>query len=127
LKSLPYEAGGILMPFNDELHLSVIMNDPCQQKLCLIARITTVYPQRYHDPSCLLYAGDHPFLKHTSYVVYSKSTQVRCAHIKNMLAKRYFITKEDFSPAIFKRVADGLYASEETPQWALDYAEAVGI
>ena len=115
------------MPFEPEPHLFAILNDPCPDKLCLVVMVTTIYSNRVHDPACLLDAGDHPFIKHPSYVLYRRASLVRASQIITCTAQGLYVPKEDFPPAAYQRIRDGLYDSEETKRAMINYAVAVGI
>lgn len=114
------------MPFNPDLHLFAILNDPCSNRLCLVVMITTIYEDRHYDPACLLNAGDHPFVRHPSYLLYRAADTLRASQIVSLIDQKYYIPKEDFDAAVFRRIADGLFASEETKRWVTRYAETVG-
>lgn len=115
------------MPFNPKLHLFAILNDPCPQGMCLLAMVTTIKDKRPYDATCILTAGDHPFITHPSYVLYRLASEVRADHIRNMLEKQYYRPKEDFASAVLQRVADGVYASDETRPSVARYANSVGV
>ena len=127
MADLPYKGGGILMPYQPEPHLFAIMNDPCPSRLCLVVMVTTIYEGRSYDPACVLHEGEHPFIKHDSYVLYRRASQVRAVQIQNMIGQKYYIPKEDFDSLIFQRIVDGLFASEDAKPWAVRYAESCGL
>lgn len=127
MPDLPYKSGGILMPFQPDLHLFAIMNDPCPAKLCLVVMVTSVRANRKHDPTCILDVGDHPFITHPSYMLYRMAETIRADQISARITKRVYIPKEDFPPAVFNRIASGLYTSEETRGRILTYAKQNNI
>ncbi len=124
MTALPYRSGGLLMPFNPDLHLFAILNDPCPQKHCLVVMVTSLKPKRAHDATCILEAGDHPFVTRQSYLLYRMADTIRADQIRTRIGQNMYIPKEDFAPPVFKRIADGLYNSEETRGRILRYAEA---
>lgn len=125
--SLPYRGGGILMPFNDKPHLFAIMNDECRDGQCLVIMLTTVHRGRYFDQTCIVNAGEHPFVQHESYLLYRKAETPRAQHVRNMLSKGYFRPKDDFSTALFDRIALGIYDSDETTPRIIRYADSVAL
>ena len=52
-------------------HLKIIVSDPAKDfDNLLIVSVTTFREGKFHDPSCFLNPGDHPFIKHKSYVAF---------------------------------------------------------
>ena len=127
MAQLPYKSGGLLIPFNPELHLFCILNDPCASRLCLVTMITTIYDGRHHDPACVIDVGDHPFIRHPSYLLYRAADTLRASQIVSLIDQKYYIPREDFEAAVFKRIRDGLFASDETKRWAINYARDLRI
>lgn len=115
------------MPFDEKPHLFTILNDPCTDKLCLIVMISTIYANKKHDAACILDAGDHPFIGHPSYLVYRLADTIRAHQISDLIGRKYYVAKEDFEPAVFKRITDGLFASDNTKGRILKYADEVGV
>lgn len=124
---LPYEMAGLLMPYNDAPHLFAVMNDPCPEGLCLVLMITSVKERRYYDPTCVLNVGDHPFIRHPSWVAYRIADMPRANHIGNMVDKKLFVVKEDWDAAVFNRIASGIYNSDEAKLGVIKYATANNI
>jgi hypothetical protein len=123
----PYEMAGLLMPYNDAPHLFAVMNDPCPDGQCLVLMVTTLKAGRYHDPACLLNVGDHPFIRHPSWIAYRIAETPRAAHVGNMVDKKLFIPRDDWTPAVFNRLAAGIYNSDDTRGGIIKYANANNI
>lgn len=51
-------------------HLFVVLTDPCPEGAVLLVPICSQYERC--DKTCLVGAGDHPFLKHPSFVFYAR-------------------------------------------------------
>ncbi len=115
------------MPSPDKHHLFVVMNDPCPDKLCLVISITTIHDGRAFDPACVLQAGDHPFITHPSYVKYRLAETIRAFQIVKLIKSNVYIPREDFDPAIFARIAAGIYESEDVARRIVLYAEAQDV
>jgi hypothetical protein len=124
---VPYRRACLLRPFNDVMHLFVVMNDPCPNSLCLCVMISSVKKNRNYDSACLLQKGDHDFITGQSYVVYRLAEQESSHHIANMVAKKYYVLKADMSEAVFAKIVAGLHASDETRPRIITYANNVGI
>ncbi|MES2343641.1 MAG: hypothetical protein V4597_18380 [Pseudomonadota bacterium] len=127
MASLPYRAGALLIPFNPKLHLFAILNDPCQDKQCLVVMVTTIYEGKKYDPSCVLKEGDHPFIERPSYLLYRMAETIRSAQIETRLGQKYYVAKPDFEEEVFTRIVNGLYASDETRLRIIRYAENNGV
>lgn len=123
----PYRAAGILMPYNDVPHLFAVMNEPRTDGLCLTLMVTSVKPNRPHDPTCILNTGDHSWLTHESYILYRTVNQTRIAHLDNMLARGYYTFDSYFPEHSFARIAAGISASDDTPGSMIRYARGLGF
>ena len=124
---LPYEMAGLMMPYNDVPHLFAVMNDPCPDGSCLVLMVTTIKEKRYHDPTCILTAGDHPFLRHDSWIAYRLAEIPRAAHVGNMVDKKLFLHREDWDAPVFNRISSGIYNSDDTKLGIVKYATANNI
>ncbi|WP_373413732.1 hypothetical protein [Ensifer aridi] len=123
----PYRKASFLGPINEVHHLFAVMNDSCAEHQCLIINITSIKPHKSHDPTCVLEAGDHPFIQHPSYVLYRMAQTPRWSHIGRMVDLNYYLTRDDWGDEVFNRIAQGIYDSEETPLRIIRYAETNGI
>ena len=76
---IPLAKGTILVPSGRDKHLHIICNDPtaypkyANAETVLLVNITTLNRELPFDDSCILNVGDHPFIRHESYVYYSKA------------------------------------------------------
>ncbi len=76
-----------------------------------------------HDPTCLLYPGDHQFVKHPSYVKYSSSRIEDVQKIMNGIASGIFDPKDPMESGIFARICKGLPESRHTAPKILRFFE----
>ncbi|WP_426032868.1 hypothetical protein [Caulobacter sp. DWP3-1-3b2] len=60
-------------------------------------------------------------------MLYRMAETVHAAQIRNRIGQKIYVPRDDFGPAVFKRIADGLFASEETRGRILKYAENNGV
>lgn len=95
--------------------------------MCLTIMITSIKDGKYYDSACTLDVGDHPFIKHPSYLLYRLADTTRASHISNLVCKNYYIPKEDFPQATFARISAGIRTSDDTPLRIIRYADQVGI
>ena len=80
---VPYRRATLLVPSgpahdSDQKHLFIVLTDPAQvlgydEKHSLLVGVSTIHQSVAHDPACELFAGDHPFIRHKSYVYYAEA------------------------------------------------------
>lgn len=123
----PYKRAAFLKPTDEAAHhLFAVMNDPCVARLCLIVNISSI-GSRVHDPACILDVGDHPFIRHRSYVVYRLAETIHAIRYTQFVAKGIYIPRDDWAPAIFAKIAAGLHQSGDVPKRIFVCAEKNGI
>lgn len=110
--------GTIMIPTGPCYHLHVICNDPVfyprtQKDSVLLVNISTVNPLINYDQTCLLNAGDHPFIKHESYVYYRKADIFGTHSIQRSIADGSFIADAPFRQEVFEQILSGFSTSRE--------------
>lgn len=111
----------------DLLHLFVVLCDPFgQPPKCLLVSLSTVRQDAYHDCSCLLYVGDHPFVKQTSYVKYSTCRLEEATKLEKAVATGIFRQHAMMDGAIVARIFCGCLSSKHTPKEIKDLIIANG-
>jgi hypothetical protein len=94
-------------------HLNIVITDPDEEQNYLVVPVTTYHTQddgtpfSGQDKSCLLGPGDHPFIKHDSYVKYAKARIMSFIEIFNGIRKGILIAKEDVDAQVLKAIQDG--------------------
>lgn len=83
--------------------------------------ICSVKPNMPHDTTCLVAAGDHPFLQHASYVAYSKCRIEAAADVAKLVNSGYFVVKEQASEALVARIVGALPGSKFIKPFARDF------
>ena len=68
----------------------------------------------WNDPACILEEGDHPFIRHKSFVIYSFACISRASIIQKKIQEREFQVREKLSLDVFSRVMDGFEQSDRT-------------
>ncbi|MEW9857854.1 hypothetical protein [Pseudomonas putida] len=100
----------------DLKHLYILLNDPSgKDKLVLMVSISTVHPEKYHDPTCILEPGDHSFIRSKSYVMYSMARIESVKTLENGVAQNLLIPKEPMAAEVFTRICQGVLDSKRTP------------
>lgn len=59
------------------------------------------------DQTCILTKGEHPFLKHSSYINYKDALLADINLIKESIKKKVINTHTDVPPLILKKIKDG--------------------
>ncbi len=73
------------------------------------------------DDTCLLNVGDHPFIRHTSFVFYAEAKIAKTARIQSGFEQGKLTRQPDLADDVFDRVAAGITVSPDTPQNILRY------
>lgn len=122
---LPFRKASLLIPAQTSQHsphLYILLTDAFQYadegksyKANIITSISTL--TKRSDKTCLLYAGDHPFIRHDSFVAYY-TTRIQSTDILvEGVEKGIFIAKPPFNDDIMARIAKGLTESPQTPRY----------
>jgi len=124
---VPYKRASLLIPFHNSPHLFILLNDPCEQGLCLSVMISSIKQNKPYDAACVLEPGVHEFITLKSSVVYRQAETPAAKHIGNMVDRKYYTVKADVSEDLFKKVVSGLFASDNTRPRIITYANGVGL
>jgi len=114
---MPVRKGTLFMPSGGTDHLHVVMNDPVYDpiaghELVLVASVTSIYPDRHYDPTCLLKVGDHPFVRHDSYISYRHAELLRVDGLSAKIASGEVSRSHPVSDALFQSILAGFGASD---------------
>ena len=133
---LPLNRATLLIPSGpqgdqDRKHLFILLTDPhddeAGKKSVLMVSLSTVRVGIPHDPTCILYAGDHPFVKHDSYVLYQKARLEDADKVLRGVKNGQLVPHDPMDGAVFARVCKGLEESRLTPVKLLAfYQKAIG-
>ncbi|WP_209037604.1 hypothetical protein [Mameliella alba] len=97
----------------------IVCNDTCRHGLNLLVNISSFYDGC--DRTCLLDAGDHPFVRHLSYVFYAKAQISKAEQIQRGVDREILIPQPDMDEGVFTRVEAGVTASSDTPMNVVRY------
>ncbi len=123
----PYRKGTVLAPVGGSPHLHIICNDPVFYPIhgcecILVVNISTVYPEpAFHDPACYLNVGDHPFVRHKSYVFYSDAIIWKVPNVISREQSGELEKKADIDEHVFQRIIDGYELSDFTTNKVLKF------
>jgi len=109
---------------NDGYHLFIQVTEQLgENNEILIVNASTIHPNIYHDSTCVLNVGDHPFIIHPSYVRYDKSRIVPIEKIQNGIRTNTLIPREMLSEDVFNRLIQGFHNSPHVAPLILSFLE----
>lgn len=73
-----------------------------------------------YDETCVLQVGEHPFLRHTSYISYAHARVDRASDVQEHLNSQYFRVAERASAELSSKILAGLEASRRVPRFIKD-------
>ena len=118
-------SGPISDPYRKHLH--VVLTDLFgKASQVLVTSIASIRSKKYDD-TCILEPGEHPFLRHHSYVLYRATRLLEVQRIKQRLKSLEFIPQDDVSEEVYKRIVFGLFESKATPQFAKTTMRDIGL
>lgn len=79
----------------------------------LAVNITTIVPDQHHDNTCILNVGDHPFVRHPSYVLYREAAILGADTTASKIQSGEFSVHDPCTDEIFRRIVDGFEVSDE--------------
>ena len=114
----PVKKGAILIPTGPTDHLHIICCDPIfypviNKDCILLVNISSVDEDMYYDNTCILNIGDHPFIKHPSYVFYKKAVIYGVESICRNVDEGNFFIHHPTNEAVYQRIIAGFEASSE--------------
>jgi len=134
LMFLPYPGACLLMPSGPaddpgRNHLFVVLTPPHSSDdvlSVLTVSLSTWHDDRPCDDSCVLDVGDHPFVRHRSFIRYNRARISPAQVLIDGVQKGDFRGKQSLDVDALQRVIDGLNRSPDvTPRVARFYRSAV--
>jgi hypothetical protein len=106
-------------------HLFVVLNAPyCESggvPSVAMVSFRSLAPDLPYDQTCLLNKGDHPFIKHPTWVDYGKARIEAAAAIERGVRSGILVQHDPLSEAVFRRITAGLCTSPMTPMKVSDF------
>ena len=93
-------------------HLFFVLNDPKDEEEVVLASVSSM--RRLADATCLLEPGDHPFIRHESFLDYRLCRTYPRTHLEPLVGSGYFERREDASEDLIERIIDGAFRSKHT-------------
>jgi hypothetical protein len=103
---------------NKKEHLHVIVAHPNKNGTFIWVSVCSVKNGIYHDPTCIISGGSHPFLPNKSFISYNFAYFQNLNHINKMIGLRYYRQSTDIDAADLARICQGMNISLETPNGA---------
>lgn len=128
LDYFPYRKGTILAPSGPTDHLHIICNDPIynHEYHCdgvLVVNVSSIRPGVKYDSACVFDGGEHPFIRHPSYVAYRFAVVWRVPTINLKIEQGAYSTHDDFSEHHFSRILSGFEQSLFTEPKIIRYSK----
>jgi uncharacterized protein YifN (PemK superfamily) len=100
----------------EKRHLNIVVSDPDEESCYLVVPITTYLDEDKNtrseqNNSCLIEAGEHPFIKRKSWAKISMSRCMSFIEIYNGVKRGLLIDKKDILPEVLKRIQENVKSS----------------
>jgi len=104
-------------------HLWIIVTDPlASSHEAVIVNVTTL--RQHSDTTVVLKPGDHPYIQHDSVIFYADARLADVRNIQAGIDGGWFRQYDACSPALLKRIQEGLLASKFTRNKIKDFCRA---
>lgn len=112
----PVQKGTILLLSGAKEHIFFICNDPVfyprlNKNTFLAVNLTSVSEEFESDNTCILNVGDHPFVKHPSYIFYRRAEIFGTETVTNGVSAGDIRVHQPCEIATFQRILDGFAVS----------------
>lgn len=98
-------------------HLFVLMTDPIGvDKEILLVSVSSIKQGAWYDDSCLLYKGDHEFIKRPSFVSYHHSKIITADSLISGVNKDMFRPCGTVTDEVMALICKGLEESDHLPE-----------
>lgn len=119
----------LLVPSGPGLHLFFVVFGPVTladygpMPQVAMASATTLRDGIPHDPACVLEAGEHPFIRHRSFVAYRHMRLDSTQHIESMVRSAVWKPHEPCTAQLLDRIVAGVCRSQLAPR---EYKHVLG-
>ena len=102
-------------------HLFIVLTNPADipdlpPQSCLSVSLCTIRTSPY-DLTCIVQAGEHPFVVSSSYISYRHARIDQAIHFEKMVDACTFFPHVPVSADLFTRIYSGIHASKQTPNY----------
>jgi len=92
-------------------HLWVVLTPPDDTGEVVIVNFTS----DHFDTTCPIEVGEHPFVKHRTFVRYQDAVLTSAKLLQKGVSKGFLQPHKPLSPALLKRIREGAVISDFTP------------
>lgn len=127
---LPLKRATLLVPSGpqsdpDRKHLFILLTDPADdgsgQNAVLMVSLSSVKSGMPHDPTCILYPGDHPFVRRASFVFYARARLEEADKLLRGVKDGKLVAHDPMDSGMFARICKGIEESRFTPPKILKF------
>lgn len=111
-------------------HLHIIVWGPSaagpsygSRPIVVLVGVTSIRPGLPHDSTCTLACGDHPFIRHPSFVAYRFMRYLAAIDVHQNVASGLWTPHVDCSQALAQRIVEGVKISGSVPRHFRDIIE----
>uniref|UniRef100_UPI0040477DD7 hypothetical protein n=1 Tax=Rheinheimera sp. TaxID=1869214 RepID=UPI0040477DD7 len=124
----PMRRGTLLIPSGPVKHLHFVCSDvhfsPHKNgEKVLLVNISSVDPDLYVDSTCILQPGDHPFIRHESFVYYKHAELYSPDRITDEVLKGNYDVHQPCTDELMQRILDGFAGSREIKRYVQRFYE----
>jgi len=102
-------------------HLFTLVTDRCGNGQHLLLNVSTIRDGQFHDNTCELAPGCHPFIKDPSWVVYRSAQIQAAARLGKMVDGWVYKLHDPASIELADQMLGGVATSRFTPKFVKDY------
>lgn len=88
-------------------HLKIVITDPDPENMVLVVSVASITGTYTHDNSCELSVGDHPWIKHPSFIAYRYCNDLNQTKILQEHLRGEILLKDDISDELLERIQAG--------------------
>tara|TARA_R110001606_G_scaffold122144_4_gene254929 strand:- start:339 stop:764 length:426 start_codon:yes stop_codon:yes gene_type:complete len=92
-------------------HLLIVVTDPVNIPPWKIVTVPINTFYESSDSTCILNQGDHPFIRHKSFINYKETRIIDIEKIRNGISKKVFSSHHDVDQEIFTQICNGFEQS----------------
>jgi hypothetical protein len=118
---IPEIKKSLLIPSGSEMHLYVTITAKCNNNQHLLIPISSIKPNRYFDPTCVITSGEHRFINRQSYVEYRFADVKHEQHITTCADRMYYVPHDNVSDVLFSKMISGIDLSPHIKNYVKEY------
>ena len=109
-------------------HLHIIITDPSKKTGCvLVMNIWSVKGSKFEDETCVLQGGDHPFVRHPSWVVYDRAFLESVGRLRRQYQIGAIYDAGSLANGVLRRIQSGAFETTSVPFECMDALREQGI